>query len=708
MKLVYVLFVLFVIKISSPNDIDELLKPRYDGNNINYSMIVNMKGFIENDYNLDNREIFQKVDDLIGKKIGVVIGTNYNETRFNNATIYNSTQDLFTDLIKHKIDGAIIDIGVGKYVHAFTNEIDIIDERIDGDYLIVFGFQKNNTKYKNEFNDYLASFRSLGSRKDDYGFDDETTSFELEGKNGTLNVTLRLDIPPYAYKMNGENYGTEFLLINTWAYMHGYNINLIEAQSIPEQIELLKNKTCNLAGGAIPMINEYRKDIDYSNVFHPSSYIMSIRYENTIKANTSNKIYNSISDFNGDSLGSLNDNYYQNLTKSKFPNSNITSFDSFYEIYNSLLLEDIHGCILDKPIVDYFTNRYQSRITSYPEVFDQNNYGFGFQKNAEGEKLVKEFNEFLNKTDIDALYYKWTHNKPKDIDIDTNLNTNGKILNVAINMDFIPLGFYQLNDPKGYEYELIYLFAKEYNYQINFTRLDDDAQRMTNLTEGIANITGGHFTITEDRKESIHFSEPILKTSSVLTVRTDSKVDFLTTIVVDENYEEKPNNNIDFKAKFSNATKDASCFFPKQYNDTMLVNCTIYNITDIDPYSQGFEYGNTSDKFNFVYYSFNASTLLKANELIPNISIIKESNKSQSLLSKDNNTDIDAEIKPIKNNYIKTSKKKSLSTGAIIGIIIPSILVLALIAALIFKFSKSNNINENPVHSTSEIGKIKI
>ena len=40
------------------------------------------------------------------------------------------------------------------------------------------------------------------------------------------------------------------------------------------------------------------------------------------------------------------------------------------------------------------------------------------------------------------------------------------MLNVAINMDFIPLCFYNLEEPKGYEFELVYLFAKEYNYQI--------------------------------------------------------------------------------------------------------------------------------------------------------------------------------------------------------------------------------------------------
>ena len=74
--------------------------------------------------------------------------------------------------------------------------------------------------------------------------------------------------------------------------------------------------------------------------------------------------------------------------------------------------------------MDYFTNRYPGRITTYPKEFDDNNYGFGFQKNEEGEKLVKEFNEFLSKTDIDALYYKWTHTKTKNLHVDTYLPTN--------------------------------------------------------------------------------------------------------------------------------------------------------------------------------------------------------------------------------------------------------------------------------------------
>ena len=714
-KITLSLFLL--IQISFSDNIDELLQPRLVGNNINYSILVDMEKYIESDKNLDRREIFEKVDSLSDKKIAVLIGNTYDKNKFKNVTTYNTMEDILEDLSKHKIDGAIFDGGVARYIQAFNPEFSYFDDSL-GMRFIGFGFQKNDTKYVNEFNDFLIFFRSrLGTRRSDFGYDDESSTFDLQGGNGTINVTFRLSSPPYAYKLNGEIVGTEVLLIYTFAYFYGYKINIIEAKSLPEQIELLKNKTCNLAGGLFPIIDEYRSEINYSNIFRPSTLMMLYRYENSIRGNESNKIYNSLKDFNGENLGSLIDVYYQNLTKSNFPNSNITPIVSFYDIYTALLLNKIQGCLLDKPFVDYFVNRYPNRVTVFPEEFDVNNYGFGFQKNSEGAILLKQFNEFLNKTDIDALYYKWTHTNTKQLSVDTNLNASSeKIINVAINMDFIPLCFYYFNIPKGYEFELVYLFAKEYNYQINFTNLPGDPERMTYLTEGLANITGGHFTITEGRKQTIYFSEPILRSSNIFTVRTDSKKEFLTNIVLDENYEEKPNNNVDFKAKFSNITKNGSCFFPQKFNNTILVNCTIYNITEKNPYYEGFEYQNFSGNIKFMYYTFTSETFFNADKLLStnnNNSIITEKDKSQPILINDNKGNEDnKDNEDNKNNnasiiYFINKSKKNLSTGVIVAIIIPLVVVLVLVSVIAFKFRGSSaGSSQISYYSDSEIKKI--
>ena len=91
-KIIFLL--IFLLKIFSLNEIDELLKPRIDGNNIKYSMLIN----IENDGNIENRELYESVDYLRNKKVGAIIGANYSEMEFTNVTEYNEAYKLLDDL----------------------------------------------------------------------------------------------------------------------------------------------------------------------------------------------------------------------------------------------------------------------------------------------------------------------------------------------------------------------------------------------------------------------------------------------------------------------------------------------------------------------------------------------------------------------------------------------------------------------------------
>lgn len=367
--------------------------------------------------------------------------------------------------------------------------------------------------------------------------------------------------------------------------------------------------------------------MSYSNVFHPSISGMIVRYGNHIEFIT--LFYDSIKDFNGQSLGTLA--VYSELTKSSFKDSEIIYKDNFYDLYIELLAKRIEGIIIDKLIADYFNNRYPNRITLFTDILEENNYGFGFQKNEEGEILRNQFNEFLKHIDTKTLYEKWLKTNSFQLHVNKTLNdTSEKTINYATTLDLIPTNFMQLNLPKGYELDLVYMFAREYNYKVNFINLDlNESNRINYLLEGKANITGGHFTITKERKEIIYFSDVILESATVMSCRTDSKKEYLTTHIVDNNYDIKPNNNVDIEVKFSNITKNASCIFPVEYNDTIIINCTIFNITEKNYFYEGFEYGNTTDKSRFFYYDLEANNFFKGNIILPNKSIITETNKSK-------------------------------------------------------------------------------
>ena len=158
----------------------------------------------------------------------------------------------------------------------------------------------------------------------------------------------------------------------------------------------------------------------------------------------------------------------------------------------------------------------------------------------------------------------------------------------------------------------------------------------------------------------------------------------MTNIVIDKNGLQKTNNSVDIDVKFGDLTKTSSCIFPKNYIDTMIINCTISNITE--NYTR-FEYGNSTDKIKFNYYSFNATTFLNANKLLNNDSIIIESNKSEIICQRINNSQNYEDIPKI--NYIRKYKSAGrLSTGSIIAILVPCVLVVVIVFIFIFSAIK--------------------
>ena len=507
---------------------------------------------------------------------------------------------------------------------------------------------------------------------------------------------FRLEFPPYAYIEDGEPIGSEVGLMYHITDLYWYRVNLSQSYTIQEQIDCLKNKTIDIAGGLLPILDEYKNDVSYSNVFHPSGTGMIIRYGN--HKEFENSIYESVKDFDGESLGTLA--AYNKLSESLFQNSKIIHKDTFYDLYIELLAERIEGIIIDKVIADYFNNKYPNRITFYSDILEENNYGFGFQKNEEGEILRNQFNEFLNHTDTKALYEKWLKTNSLQLHVNKTLNdTSEKTINYATTLDVIPTNYMEFGESKGFELDLVYMFAREYNYKVNFTDLDlNDSNRIDYLIEGKANITGGLLSITEERKKIIHFSDIILESGTILSCRTDSKKEYLTTHIVDNNYEIKPNNNVDIEVKFSNITKNASCIFPVEYNDTIIINCTIYNITEKNPFYEGFEYGNTTDKIRFHYYDLEANNFFKANTILPNKNIITESDKSKVICTDEN--DDKGNITNLNHIFYKKNSSK-LGTGGIIAIIICCAAALLCVIFIIIYLRKKPNLSYEPSNSNT-------
>ena len=596
----------------------------------------------------------------------------------------------------------------------------------------------HNETLLNQLNEFISQVNSSEHKRNVWlgtNFQMIHISKTLSGENGTINVVTLENNPPYSYKnKSGDLTGDEIEFIYDFAREYGYQINMIVAANQDEEIELLKNKTADIAISTLSVREDKNDDISYSNVIYKGTTTALVRYENLPESVEEILFYNESKDFDGETLGIIKDSSVVDLTKKNFPESNVVYYDGTFEVFQGLLKEEIEGFLMDEPYAEYFHALYPDRLTYFPDKYDENQYGFGFQKTDEGKILLDQFNEFLSKTNTEEIYDKWNVDDTTKLTIDKNLNTSAETLDAGFLLDISPLCFLEGSEIKGYEIDLLYRFAKEYNYNINLTGILL-GERVTHIQEGKANITGGWFTINDERKQLIDFSDSIHNAGTVLVTRVDMKEDEIALKILDNNHKEKPNNDANVQVKFSDKIKNSSCLFPEKYNKSIIINCTISDLDNINPYEEGFEFVNTSDKINLLFINLELSNFFQANSKIPDHeNIIIESDKSNvvcpsnssaipSTSPSSSSTPIPTptttspitrpttrptsstttrassipESSPESNKETIVSRKKpsgGLSTGAIIAIIIPCALVL--IAAIIASIACGNSKQASP------------
>ena len=628
------------------NFIEPLLQTKCDENKIQYTIRANLKEYMENENNIDGREIYQSLSDLKSKKIGACKGTFLGDNLiFDSVTEYEN-QDLIIQALKnHTIDGGIIFSGLADTIQEFSNVISKFDQPVK-DVDIVFALQKGKDSLKEELNDFIAKNKADYKKMQSYwdliwretGFLNKT----LTNTNGILKINAKINMSPHSYLRSYDNelIGAEIEFIYKFAREKSYELSFEYSKTDQEQLDALKNGKADIALGFF--VKRDNEDIILTDILYSSTIDLLVRYSNLPASLNQKSFYGSLKEFNGEKLGIVSGTFYNDLSEKYFPDSEFVSEEDVFSLIEKLLLEEIDGFIYDQPVIEFYANLFQFRIAFFTlDELEPNKNAFAFQKNTEGEALAAEFNDFLKTIDVEALKEKWNTpdwtnnmeiNKNANLTIDKNLNPNDKLLTVGFNLGSKPLSFYLNDEPMGLEVEIIYLFAKAKHYNIDFREISLE-ERTSLVKEGKVNITGGCFTITEERKQFMSFSDPLYSCGTVLATRVDMKKDIIPIEILDKNYNTKENKVVDVNVKFPNEiNRVSSCVFPDYYNDTILINCTIKDIKDVNT-SKGFTYEDTEDKILLLFNYFEANNFLKANTKItghPNI--IQESDKSEEIV----------------------------------------------------------------------------
>ena len=694
----------------------DIPSPQCDGSSLKYSMAINLTNYLnllsKNNSEVENKTIYQSLDDLEGKKAGLVASSiqmliALRKGSIRNYTILGSYQEAQIALNNHSIEQfPVIKQIAGESIQMESENLTYIEvtEEEQEEIASVFVMNSNSTNIYNQLKDHVLTLND--SVNVWLGLDEglKYINKTIENPQENLKVMMIFNQAPFSFYRDGELVGVLPYSMYEFAKKYNYSLEIVESKNNSHYIQAIKDNSVNVSIAYL-FKGTFEDDDSLLVIKSPikPTTVNVIRYDNSINSTTW-ILPNSIEDFNGWKVGSLTNQ--KTILKQLFPKSTedqIETANNINDLFTYLLLEDIDGILVDKIVLDYYEKR-TNRLSSYDDILVNNSYGFKFKD----KQLAEKYNEFLannyDKDKLNNLFNEWKNaNTSKKIEEKyTNLTSNNSL---TVSFDNVrPMSYLENGIYKGYELDLLYRFAKENDYNIQIIKNISENNNSNTVIIGCQNITD---------IDGYYFSNPILNSSSILAVRKDSKRDTLPLVALNENYTTKANNAIDIPVEISGVNKTSSCIFPDLfYNDVIIINCTISNLSQNEGFKGEIKHGDSKDRIQILYSTIRADNLIKANELFSDNITIIQSNLS-NITCPSNNTPIDTTINTDSGNitddfnyFSKYKKSSGLSGGAIAGIIIPCALALIATIAVIFmcsnkeipQYHESPSLNKFPLN----------
>ena len=459
--------------------------------------------------------------DLSGKKIGVMTGSIQAVMMpelIPDATYmeFNSVSDLIVALNSKKIDAFGCDESLYTSMLWEGQAVDRIDEPLgESNYGMIFPKGKK-LDLQEEMNAYIAKVKADGSLvalEEKWFGAKEPTEFvsydNLNGTNGTITVAINSSSMPFIYLKNNQFVGFDIEFITGFAKEYGYSIKF-EDVAFAAILGGVQSEKYDIGISGITITEERRESMDFSDVYHVEDLAVIIRSEDGA---------NDLSQFNTATLGVVTGSLYGGYSREQFPNAKIKEFNNFSDVLVALKQGKVQGIMLDKPNFNSVarTDKNLSCITVPAYSVE---IGFGFQKNDGGYSLQAQMNAFLTKLKsegkTDELINKWYGETEPEETIPLDQLAGGtKTLNVAIDTTRKPFVYMYEGKPVGFEIEVLYMFCQEYGYNVNISDVSF-ASGLAGLASEKYDLVCGGLYMTEERKESVNFSDPYMNAEVVM------------------------------------------------------------------------------------------------------------------------------------------------------------------------------------------------
>ena len=331
-------------------------------------------------------------------------------------------------------------------------------------------------------------------------------------KVGTTGV-----VQPFSYYEGTTLTGYDLELIYRFAYWLGAEVE-IDVYDYGGIIAAAESGDIDCIMANLNATPERREKLEFSE-----GYLLSETAVMVKSAHSAAQTYQSMEELAapGTRLGILTGSVFDALTQEAFPNAELAYYNNIPDMAYSVTTGQLDAFMVDEPVARYMELEYPA-VTHIPELLSETDYAIAFPKTEAGARLRDQMNEFMaalesdgTLAEIDEIWFGSDESK-KVIDL-SGLTGESGVLQLATNTENPPFSYLYDGEIVGYEIDIVARFCAAHGYGLEIHNMDFAA-----LIPGLGeryDLAASCIAVTEERAESVHFSDPGYSGGTVMMVR---------------------------------------------------------------------------------------------------------------------------------------------------------------------------------------------
>ena len=460
-----------------------------------------------------------RAEDWVGTKISAITGMMLDQIILDNIpgaepVYFNNIVDGVEALKNGKID-AIIDDDAALRLYAAKNPgLRILEPFVTmDDYGVVTA--KGDDELLAELNDFITLIKSDGTYDDMlFRWLDTAESPPMPDIPVGTGSTLRFGTSGYAdgfsFFKNNELTGFDVEFARRFAVFADRRLD-ITVMDFGALIPAVQSGKVDFAASLFTITEERKQTINFTDPYYTGGTALAVLDTQAAK------IFRA-EDFAGKTFAIITGSIWDSVLEEFIPDANMMFFSSEAEAIMALKQGKVDATFTGTALIGKFNEVYPELQILYPSV-EEGDCAFIFGK--EDPALRERFNQFLQEIRDNGVYadmeQRWiyTFNSP-DMPVIEATGQNGKLVFATSGISDV-FSYIKNGQLVGFEVEMAHRFAQYMGMELEI-QIMDFAALIPYVISGRANFAGNNFGITEERKQSVDFSDVIYTDGNMVVV----------------------------------------------------------------------------------------------------------------------------------------------------------------------------------------------